>query len=295
LALQPQNPEQELRFWIEYGGHRFELRPGTVLIGRAAGCQIMLEDALVSRKHAQLVVTTTRVSLEDFGSVNGVFVNAQRIAGSQPLSPGDRIVIGKQEMMLRAAPHVALAEPASGRLVRDTLHGAELGRTGAQPALGDAGPLAVDDDAESTRQGTALELLGGVAEKTLALGRGEEAERILSMYLLNMRAAAQQAGFIEQQLAEKAIRFAVKLAQATGKGSWVDYAFDVYRVIKRPLPADVVDQLYTVLRSVREVDLQRLRDYLADLKSAQAQGRFSPSERFVLQRLEGLERLASSR
>ena len=274
-----------MRFWLEYAGHRFELKPGALLIGRASSCQIMLEDGLVSRRHAELSVTGAGVSIRDFGSVNGVYVNAQRVQGTQQLLAGDRIMIGKQEMVLRAAPKVAMP----GRLTTDTLGDVP---SGARPTMTSPMQAVQDEASESTSQGSALELLGSVAEKTLALGRGDEAERILSAYLLNLRSMAQQTGFIEAALAEKAVRFAVKIAAATGKGSWVDYAIDLYRVMVRPLPADVVDQLFTVLRTVRDIDLPRLREYVAQLKTAQ--NRFGPSERFVVQRLEGLERLAGA-
>jgi len=276
-----------MRFWLEYAGHRFELKHGPLLIGRGSTCQIMLEDGLVSRRHAELTVSAAGVSIRDFGSVNGVYVNAQRVQGSQTLFSGDRIVIGKQEMVLRAAPKVAMPP----RLATDTL-GADGVPSGARPTMTSPMQAIQEESSESTSQGSALELLGGVAEKTLALGRGEEAERILSAYLMNLRSLAQQSRFIEPALADKAVRFAIKIAAATGKGSWVDYAFDLYRLLVRPLPADVVDQLYTLLRTVRDVDLPRLREYVAQLKAAQ--NRFGPSERFVVQRLEGLERLVAA-
>jgi len=45
-----------LRFWLEYQGRTFELRPGEVLIGRSSNCHLVLDDGLVSRRHAQIVV-----------------------------------------------------------------------------------------------------------------------------------------------------------------------------------------------------------------------------------------------
>jgi hypothetical protein len=55
----------------------------------------------------------------------------------------------------------------------------------------------------------------------------------------------------------------------------------------------VVDELYSAFRRVNAIDLARLRSYLARLRGKQAS--FGPAEKFLLQRLEGLERLAALR
>jgi hypothetical protein len=147
-------------------------------------------------------------------------------------------------------------------------------------------------ETEATFSAHTLDLLGGVAEKVLALGRGEEAEKVLSMTLTNLLSDVRvRGGNAPPHVFEKAVHFAVKLAEVTGKGRWIDYAVDLYAALKRPLPSEIVDQFYSVLRKVDAVSLQGLRAYVADLRAAQQN--FGPAERFVLQRLEGFERLAS--
>ena len=137
-----------------------------------------------------------------------------------------------------------------------------------------------------------MELLGGVADKVLALGRGEEAERILASYLKNLMETVRRAG-VPPAVADKAVGYAVKLGAATNKGEWLDYAFEMYTLLHRPLPASVVDELFTVLRHVRGVSLPKLRAYVADLRSVSPG--LSPADRFLAQRIEGLERLAASK
>jgi pSer/pThr/pTyr-binding forkhead associated (FHA) protein len=282
-----------LRFWLEYRGHHFELRPGLITIGRSASCQLVLDDALVSRRHAQIAVASESAVLHDLDSANGVFVNGERVSGTRPLRAGDRVVIGKQEMIVRAAPRQSLLpESSTQRFTAETLHGIEITGLPRTHVVG-PGTSSEDDASESTHQGDALELLGGVADKVLALGRGEEAEKILATYLTNFRESARAGDFPEAKAAERAAHYAVKLAQATAKARWVDYAFDLYRILQRPLPGPTVDQLYTVLRNVSGVSLQGLRDYVATLRSVQ--GRLGPTDRFLVQRIEGLERLAASR
>ncbi|MCL2448418.1 MAG: FHA domain-containing protein, partial [Polyangiaceae bacterium] len=88
-------------------------------------------------------------------------------------------------------------------------------------------------------------------------------------------------------------RFAAKLATATAKAGWVDFVFELYQSQARPCPAPVIDELNTAVRKVSGIDLSRLREYLALLH--QKQPTLGPAERFLLQRIEGLERLAALR
>jgi hypothetical protein len=278
-------PSTRMRFWLEYGGRPLELRGGIMTLGRSAVCQFVFDDVLVSRRHAEFTVTPASVTLRDLGSANGVFVNEKRLNAAYTLEPGDRIAIGKQQMVFRSGPASSgLSESRQQRFMAETLHGSEAPKSDEGPSI------EVIEDPDSTHQGDALELLGSVADKVLALGRGPEAERVLSGSLLGILEAA-RTGSVQAATAERAVQYSVKLATATGKGRWVDYTFELYRMLQRPLPADVVDQLYTVLRSVSGVNLQALREYVAVLRAAQRQ--FGPSERFVVQRIEGLERLAA--
>jgi hypothetical protein len=90
-----------------------------------------------------------------------------------------------------------------------------------------------------------------------------------------------------------AARFAAKLATATAKGAWADCVIELYQGQARPCSAQVIDELYNAFRKVNAVDLARLRAYLAVLHEKQST--FGPAERFLLQRIEGLERLAGLR
>jgi hypothetical protein len=92
---------------------------------------------------------------------------------------------------------------------------------------------------------------------------------------------------------DKAARYAVRLADATGKGRWIDYVIELYTVARRALPVLTVDQLYTSLRKASTINLGALRQYLEMLR--QMGETLSPSDRFALQRLEGIERLAASK
>jgi hypothetical protein len=142
---------------------------------------------------------------------------------------------------------------------------------------------------ELTRRTDALDLLCGVADKVLALGRGDEAEKLLGTALGNMLKQAQAGAPLAPASASRAASYAVRIADATSKPRWVDYCFELYSAQSRPLPSDVVDHLYVVLRKINGVAVSGFRSYLEKLKSVAPS--FSPTDRFVLQRIEGLERL----
>lgn len=66
-----------------------------ITIGRGGECSVVINDAKVSRMHAQLVQDDEgRISLVDLGSTNGTLVNGKRITGEIRLNPGDEVCIG---------------------------------------------------------------------------------------------------------------------------------------------------------------------------------------------------------
>lgn len=66
--------------------------PSTV--GRGRDCSIMLRHPLVSRQHCEIFEAGGALLVRDLGSLNGTFVNNQRIEGDAPLQPGQLLTIG---------------------------------------------------------------------------------------------------------------------------------------------------------------------------------------------------------
>ncbi len=236
-----------------------ELPPGEFVIGRAASCQLSLDDPLVSRQHATLTVTPEAVVLADLGSRNGVRVNGGRIAGKRGLSHGDQILIGSQDMVLMSRRELAA----------DTLIQAP------------------------TQRAATFGLLGILADKALAMGRGEEAEKLLFEQLDQLLVDAQRGVNVVPETLERAADYALKLSQVTLNGRWVDYIFRLYAAVGKMCPGPIVDELYTVMRKVKAVNLTVLRDYLERLHDITST--LGPADRFLLSRLEGLERLAAAK
>ena len=68
--------------------------PEEVTVGRAAGCGVRVQDAYTSNLHARLYRTGGALFVEDLGSTNGTWVNAERIAVPIRLGKGDLLQVG---------------------------------------------------------------------------------------------------------------------------------------------------------------------------------------------------------
>lgn len=64
---------------------------GQLVVGRDAECDVCIPNELISRKHAIITHTKLGVTVEDLGSINGTFVNEQRITSATHLKSGDSL------------------------------------------------------------------------------------------------------------------------------------------------------------------------------------------------------------
>lgn len=83
-------------------GARFLLDSQRVVVGRSPNADIFLDDVTVSRKHAEFVATPQGYVVRDTGSLNGTYVNRERVEKAQ-LSGGDEVQIGKFRMTYHPA------------------------------------------------------------------------------------------------------------------------------------------------------------------------------------------------
>ncbi|HET9077853.1 MAG TPA: FHA domain-containing protein [Acidimicrobiales bacterium] len=75
-------------------GSRFALNPEKTTIGRHPESDIFLDDVTVSRRHAEVLASDGRFTVTDSGSLNGTYVNRERIEQAE-LHSGDEVQIGK--------------------------------------------------------------------------------------------------------------------------------------------------------------------------------------------------------
>ncbi|MDD3717075.1 MAG: FHA domain-containing protein [Actinomycetota bacterium] len=83
-------------------GMRFVVNRDIIVIGRHPESDIFLDDITVSRRHAEIRREVSGFTLLDTGSLNGTYLNRERIEVSS-LSNGDEIQIGKFRLLFLAA------------------------------------------------------------------------------------------------------------------------------------------------------------------------------------------------
>jgi len=83
-------------------GSRFLLDKDLTTAGRHPESDIFLDDVTVSRRHAEFHREGTRFTVRDVGSLNGTYLNRERIEAS-PLTSGDEVQIGKFRLVFLTA------------------------------------------------------------------------------------------------------------------------------------------------------------------------------------------------
>ena len=78
----------------EEEGDYFVLSSAVTTIGRHAESTIVLDDITVSRRHSEIHKTDGRYLVKDAGSLNGTYVNQERVDVAE-LRQGDELLVGK--------------------------------------------------------------------------------------------------------------------------------------------------------------------------------------------------------
>ena len=69
-----------------------------LLIGRAAECDLLVQDGFASRQHALIASNGKKVIVIDLNSTNGTFVNGKNIGPKQTLKDGDILELGDSKI-----------------------------------------------------------------------------------------------------------------------------------------------------------------------------------------------------
>jgi pSer/pThr/pTyr-binding forkhead associated (FHA) protein len=110
------------------------LDPGReVVIGRSRSCELTLQVAEASRRHAAVRFESEHFRVRDLGSTNGTFLNGEPLRAERLLQPGDRIEIGEASVtfcQVDEAMEQAMGDPGEGETILMTRP-----RSGAREAL----------------------------------------------------------------------------------------------------------------------------------------------------------------
>ena len=99
---------------LRWGKREIPLSEGENVLGRTEDAVVWIESSSVSRRHARVVVSEGRATVEDLGSKNGTFVGAVRVADATPLVDGDTIRLGSILMKFRSFTADTTGSMASG-------------------------------------------------------------------------------------------------------------------------------------------------------------------------------------
>jgi pSer/pThr/pTyr-binding forkhead associated (FHA) protein len=138
-------------------GREYTIGAAPVVIGREAGCDIVVPNKDVSRRHAEIFVSPQGYVLVD-SSTNGTFVNGDRIEAQRVLARADVIKIGDHEFRFYAdkaaeiaaqpatavpQPSMPIVPPPAGAAERlsHTMHGTPVPTPSApRPVVRSSGP-----------------------------------------------------------------------------------------------------------------------------------------------------------
>jgi len=108
----PAPPAPARQAWANKGGSRLRvIEPANIrgqvydlddelTLGRAAGCQVTIDDTFVSQLHARLFRRDSQYFVEDLGSTNGTYLNRKKVAAPIAIRKGDRLQVGKTVLEL---------------------------------------------------------------------------------------------------------------------------------------------------------------------------------------------------
>ena len=240
------------KFRLRFLTQELDLAEGATYVGRSAECEITIEDPLVSRKHARLVVESESATLTDLGSRNGVKLNGAPIREPTSLRDGDRLRIGMHELVFCRVDAGARDASRTTGALRHCAR-CRLPYPSESPACPNCGTAEPADDetlggAALRRSSASAQMLIDVLEKAVSIGRFSDAERILR----------RATGFVDEGLAAneqvdarqlRAIAAAAtRIAVETNDPSWGLWAANVHRVARIIPPADMCQQLVELAR-----------------------------------------------
>jgi hypothetical protein len=85
---------------LQWDGRRRDVDKRRILIGRSRECDVQVEDANVSRRHAELRQEGASYWIVDLDSTNGIEVNGRKLKRSK-LEDGDRVTMGSTDILFR--------------------------------------------------------------------------------------------------------------------------------------------------------------------------------------------------
>jgi FHA domain len=287
-----------VRYRLRFVLQELDLPQGGTIIGRSLDCHLTLEDPLVSRRHARIVVDESGARIEDMGSRNGVRVNGAVIHEPVALRNGDRVRIGTQDFVF------CCVDPA-GRAHSRTTGQLRLCANCRLPyprellACPNCEATEQTDDDTLTGSGRSaahawnVQLLVESLERALRLSRLEDADRIVQRAIAQIEEVVASGGVLDPGALAALCTQAAATTLASGDPAWAHWAIDIYGRIHRVPPSDVIDRLSEVAVAHRPLVRAAIDQLLNRLEAPPAQpvagsAPMAPEDVVALERLREL-------
>jgi hypothetical protein len=260
------------RFRLRFHLQEVDLRVGVTTLGRSEDCEVTIEDPLVSRRHAQIVVDGDEVRVLDLGSRNGVRVNGLAVSSSAVLRDGDRIRIGTQDLVFtRVEPKVVSHSPRRTTGVLRLCAHCKLPFARETPSCPHCGASEQTDEdtlsgsfGNESQHSWSVQLLLEAVSKALGLSRLADADRMLQRATGLFEDRLAQGGRLEGEQVERAALAAVRLCDESNDVSWGSWIPKFYGRAGLYPPAAVSDKLADLL--LARPDLGAVLGELPDMK-----------------------------
>jgi hypothetical protein len=224
-----------------------------VVLGRSPECQITIEDPLVSRQHARILIDEHGARVVDLGSRNGVRINGHLIRGESPLHHNDRVRLGTQDLVFLV---IGEGSTRSTRATGFMLHCANCERpfpseSAACPHCGAERRVDAESNTYETITGVhgegqgswTFQLLAEVIERALSTNRSTEAERTMQRAAREIEERVRLGLRLDSQHLTTVSVFALRLSSLKAQPEWAEWALTLHRE-QAIMPASaVLDQM----------------------------------------------------
>ncbi len=290
-SVPPARGTGEARFFsLVYRDREITLPRGEFVIGRSRSCDLVVQDMLVSRRHARLLVSKDALFVEDLGTPNGVFVNEMPASGAVPLRDGDRLLLGTQELSVTSVLDISDRETAPPPEPQHTpLTQPELPRVEPPPRpepvdkVSSSHPGFDGEETQRTEKQDGLVVMARLADRMISMGRKEAAVRLLDEHFIDIASKARQGRVIPGAVLETVGLYGMKLSDFARDAKWANLALEIHSLARRPLPVKAIDLLEADVVKLPSFDQERLAEYQTSLTHGMAQ--LSPAEQALAQRI----------
>jgi FHA domain len=283
-----------LRYRLRFLLQEFDLPRGTTIIGRSLDCNLTIEDPLVSREHARIVIGDDDARIEDLESRNGVRVNGLLVRRPTLLCDGDRVRIGTQDLVFcRVDPNGKTHSRTTGVLrlcarcrlpyAREALSCPHCEATEQT----DEGTLSTDS--EDYRVAWSVQLIAEMLDRALGLGRLADAERIVRRATGKLDELILSGDVLDAKALGAVASRVAAMTVATDDPTWLLWVIDLHRRTGSVPSLDVADKVAGATArhsSALRGPLGELLDHLEPIASTRSREQIE-----ALARLERVRRL----